>query len=138
MLACNDPADIPLARLLFGDWFAGELACPQNAEAYFELLATSRAVVSGRLHTAVVSFSLGIPFALLDLDQRTHGFIQTYQLESWAALSVQLGSETRLRELTGKLLSEDPAPSWDVLIGRREQQYARAMRQLGEALQVVE
>src|SRR6476659_5831559 len=80
IVVCNDPADLPLAKRLFEEWLPRSVICPETPEEYFQLLRRSRVVITGRLHTAVVAFSLGIPFLLIDLDQRTHGFLKTYQL----------------------------------------------------------
>ena len=59
VVACNDPIDLPIAESLFEGWLPGVVVCPETPGEYFQLLSTSRAVVSGRLHTAVVAFSLG-------------------------------------------------------------------------------
>lgn len=132
-VVCNDPADIPTARMLFGAWLPTPIACPKSPEEYFELLGKSSAVVSGRLHTAVVAFSLGIPFLLLNVDQRTEGFIKTYQLGDWAIDASLASLDERLAELTGKLLKPDPE-AWGVLVEERDRMHARAMHLLGEAL----
>lgn len=132
-VACNDPSDLPTAQALFEGWLPGVVVCPETPEDYFQLLSTSRAVVSGRLHTAVVAFSLGIPFLLMDVDQRTHGFLKTYQLEPWSVVPSLSGIEARLRELTDKLLSDEASP-WQPFIKKRDIMYARAMELLEEAL----
>jgi len=134
VLACNDPLDLPLAQTLFERWLPGQVVCPETPEEYFALLSTSRAVVAGRLHTAVVAFSLGIPFILMDLDQRTHGFVQTYQLEPWTVIPAWRSFEARLHEQTDALLSEDTSESWEFFIEKRNQMYTYAMHQLGDAL----
>jgi hypothetical protein len=80
---------------------------------------------------------LGIPFALLDSDQRTHGFIKTYEMERWSVIPTQHGVEARLKELAGDLLGDDSARSWELLIKKRDVMYMRAMNLLGEALKPV-
>ena len=137
VVACNDPVDQNLAAQLFDGWLPAKVVCPQSQEEYFRLLSDSRAVVTGRLHTAVVSFSLGIPFVLMDVDQRTHGFIKTYQMESWSLTPTLYGVEARLKELTDNLLSDGAAKSWELLVERRDDMYTRAMNLIGEALRPV-
>ena len=134
MIAYNHPADLHLAQRLFGAWFAGRSICPQNPDEYFRLLSESRAVVTGRLHTAVVSFSLGIPFVLIDADQRTHGFVETYQLGDWSVTPAQGNFEARLKERTERLLSDDAQRPWALLVRKRDLMYERAMSLLRAAL----
>ena len=136
-VACNDPADLPTAESLFKDWLPGGVVCPETPEKYFQLLSASRAVVSGRLHTAVVAFSLGIPFLLMDVDQRTHGFVQTYQLESWSVVPSRSGMEAQLREHIDKLLSDEASQSCRFFIEKRDLMYAQAMDLLGAALKLI-
>lgn len=133
VVVCNDPADLATAESLFG-WMPNPVLCPQTPEDYFEVLSKSVAVVSGRLHTAVAAFSLGIPFVLIDVDQRTRGFIKTYQLEGWALDPSQSGVEGRLSEQVNRLLSIDSAGSWELLIEKRDEMYLRSMKMLTEAL----
>jgi polysaccharide pyruvyl transferase WcaK-like protein len=56
VVTCNDAADQRLAHQLFDGWLAEEAVCPRSPEEYFQLLSNARAVVTGRLHTAVASF----------------------------------------------------------------------------------
>jgi polysaccharide pyruvyl transferase WcaK-like protein len=137
VVAYNDPGDAELAHRLFAAEPHAEPVCPLSPERYFELLSGARAVVSGRLHTAVAAFSLGIPFVLLDTDQRTHGFARTYQLDGWAVSAASNDIDARLREQADRLLSGDGTPSWGELIERRERMHTRAMTLLDEALRVV-
>ena len=134
VVVCNDPADLPTAISLFG-WAPNPILCPQSPEDYFEVLSKSVAAVSGRLHTAVAAFSLGIPFVLIDVDQRTRGLIKTYQLEGWCLDPSQSGFERRLSEQVDRLLSIDSARSWELLIAKRDEMYLRSMKMLKEALQ---
>ena len=133
VVACNDPIDLETTKDLFSD-LAPRVVCPTTPEEYFQLLSESRAVISGRLHTAVAAFSLGIPFLLLDVDQRTHGFIRTYQLEPWSVDPLKQGLEARLRETAARLLSDDISSSWSFFIKRRDQMFAQAMTLLGDSL----
>jgi polysaccharide pyruvyl transferase WcaK-like protein len=137
LVACNDPADLRLARRLFGEGFAGRLLYPQSPEEYFRLLSGSRAVLTGRLHTAVVSFSMGIPFVLLDADQRTRGFVETYRLQDWAVTPCEGDFESSLRERTGSLLSDDSKGAWERLVKERDLMYERGMGLLRGALERV-
>lgn len=134
VVACNDPADLQLARRLFGGWFAGPVICPRTPEEYFQLLSDSRAVVSGRLHTAVVSFSLGVPFVLIDADRRTRGFVETYRLDEWAVSPSEDDFESRLFERTRRLLGGDGGASWELLVRKRDLMRARGVGLLRDAL----
>lgn len=134
LVACNDPADLSLARSLCGASFAGRIVCPATPEEYFGLLAESRAVVTGRLHTAVVSFSLGIPFLLLDADRRTRGFVETYGLDEWSLVPARGDFRERLREGAARLLADDALASWEPLVRRRDLMYERGMGLLRGAL----
>jgi polysaccharide pyruvyl transferase WcaK-like protein len=134
VVACNDPADVKLARQLFGDRFAGRVVCPQGPEEYFQLLSGSRAVVTGRLHTAVVSFSLGVPFLLIDADQRTRGFVETYQLDDWTVRPSSNDFAACLEERTDRLLSDDVIRSWEPLVRKRDLMCERGMVLLRDAL----
>ena len=133
VLVCNDPLDMAAARTMFDGWLSTPVSCPVTAEEYFELLSNSAAVVSGRLHTAVVAFSLGIPFLLMDVDQRTHGFIKTYQLQDHAVDPSLAGIEARLIERAEHLLT-DGLEIWEPLIQKRDEMYSRALDLIGEAL----
>jgi len=133
VVACNDPHDLPQAKSLF-DGILRDVVCPRTPEEYFQLLSTSRAVVSGRLHTAVVAFSLAVPFVLLNVDQRSEGFIKTYQLESCSLEPSVDQIETALREQTTKLMREESSPAWEKSIEMRNEMRGRAMDLLKDAL----
>jgi polysaccharide pyruvyl transferase WcaK-like protein len=134
LLTCNDPADLPLARELFGGLLPGAVICPEAPEEYFQLLAKSRAVISGRLHTAVVAFSLGIPFLLLDIDERTRGFLNTYQLDAWSVGPSATRSKTHLHEQAKKLLDESRLEAWQAAIARRDRMKKAAIALIREAM----
>jgi polysaccharide pyruvyl transferase WcaK-like protein len=136
IVVCNDPLDLEVAGKLFGSWLPRPVVCPQTPEEYFQLLAQSRAVISGRLHTAVVSFSLGIPFLLIDVDQRTRGFLNTYQLQPWAITPSRSGVERRLNEQAEVLLSDD-SQRWQSRIDKRDEMYYLAMNLLRTALREI-
>jgi polysaccharide pyruvyl transferase WcaK-like protein len=138
VVACNDPTDLSLARRLFGGWFGGRVVCPGAPEEYFALLEGARAVVTGRLHTAVVSFSLGIPFVLIDADGRTRGFVETYQLNDWSVTPSGGDFEGRLKERADRLLSDDARGPWELLVRKRDLMYERGMGLLRDALCRVE
>jgi len=133
VVACNDPADLSLAGHLFGGWFE-DVVCPRSADEYFRLLSGARGVVTGRLHTAVVSFSLGVPFVLIDADQRTRGFVETYQLGDWSVTPSGGDFEARLKVSADRLLSDDAQAPWEILVRERDQMYERAMGLLRGAL----
>jgi len=131
VVACNDPNDLELAQQLFAGY---DVTCPSTPEDYFKLLRKSRAVISGRLHTAVVAFSLGIPFLLLDIDGRTSGFVQTYQLDNWAVSAADHGIAERLTAKTLNLLNERELANWQPFIESRDQMEKLAMNCLEQAL----
>lgn len=133
VVACNDPADLPLARGLFGERFGGGVVCTQSPEEYFRLLSDSRAVVTGRLHTAVAAFSLAVPFLLIDADQRSHGFIETYGLGGWS-LEPSRDFDARLSERAARLLSDDARAEWESLVRKRDLMRERATELLRAAL----
>jgi polysaccharide pyruvyl transferase WcaK-like protein len=131
VIVCNDPLDIPLAKSLF-DGILSDVRCPQTPEEYFDLASKSSAVVTGRLHTAVIAFSLGIPFVILNVDQRTEGFIKTYGLDSWALSPASV--ESNLQLLAAKLLDDESSTAWTHLIARRDEMHVRANAAIKEAL----
>jgi polysaccharide pyruvyl transferase WcaK-like protein len=133
VVACNDPADLDLTRGLFGARFDGRVLCPQSPEEYFRLLSDSRAVVTGRLHTAVAAFSLGVPFLLIDADQRSHGFVETYGLGGWA-LEPSRDFGARLSERAARLLGGDARAEWETLVRKRDLMRGRASGLLRAAL----
>ena len=137
VIACNDPIDLPVARELFGSSASDLVTCPKTVDEYFELLSMSRAVVTGRLHTAVVAFSLAIPFLLIDVDQRTNGFVKTYQLEDWAIDATQPGFEAQLMAGTEKLLNDEAFESWAPFLQKRDRMFDRSMDLLRAALESI-
>jgi polysaccharide pyruvyl transferase WcaK-like protein len=137
VVTCNDPADLPLAQQLFVDWLPHAVICPETPEDYFQLLSKSRAVISGRLHTAVVAFSLGIPFLLIDIDRRTHGFLQSYQLEPWSVVPSGARLESRLNEQAMALLDDSGLKEWQASIMKRDQMKEAAMGLIKEAMKTI-
>jgi polysaccharide pyruvyl transferase WcaK-like protein len=131
IVACNDPLDLPLAQSLFQGF---DIICPQTPEDYFEHVAKSSAVVSGRLHSAVAAMSLGVPFVLMNVDQRTEGFIKTYGLDSWSITPSDSSLEVGLRELVTKLLSDRRATDWKNFIELRDETNARVSQVISQAL----
>jgi polysaccharide pyruvyl transferase WcaK-like protein len=137
VVACNDPADLPVAQELFAGCLPHPVICPETPEEYFQLLSKSRAVISGRLHTAVVAFSLGIPFLLIDIDRRTHGFLKTYELEPLSVVPSRSGIDVRLNEQTKTLLHDTSSEEWQSRIEMRDQMNEVAMNLLKEALRSI-
>jgi polysaccharide pyruvyl transferase WcaK-like protein len=133
VIACNDPLDLPLAKSLF-DLVLPNVVVPQTPDAYFQLVSASAAVVTGRLHTAVVAFSLGVPFVLMNVDQRTEGFIKTYGLESWAIAPARERVGEVLTKLVTKLLRKECQPTWSRLIESRDKIHTRASAAISNAL----
>src|SRR5436190_4300847 len=133
VIACNDPRDVDLANRLF-ESRQSQIVCPTEPEEYFRLLAASRAVISGRLHTAAVALSLGMPFLLLDLDKRTSGFIETYQLDHAA---ISWSKVANLGEKASELLAGGQRDSWLNSIGIRNELYELAIERLKVVLEPV-
>jgi polysaccharide pyruvyl transferase WcaK-like protein len=133
VFACNDPADLPLTKMLL-DKVLLETACPETPEKYFQLLQNARAVVSGRLHTAVAAFSLGLPFIILNVDQRTNGFIRTHGLENCSLTPSPHSFDRNLHALTSKLLRGNLAAPCKSALEKRDQIYARSMTLLEDAI----
>jgi polysaccharide pyruvyl transferase WcaK-like protein len=131
---CNDPRDPGLAQALLPAPLRQRLHLPATADEYIRVLAGVDAVVTGRLHTAILAFSLGIPFVLLDADQRTHGFVRTYGLGDWAVLCAWVGIEGQLRRAVGRLLSGHHHADWVEFMARRDRMRAQALALLREAL----
>jgi polysaccharide pyruvyl transferase WcaK-like protein len=136
VVACNDPMDLSVAQKLFNGWLPRPVVCPKTPEEYFELLSNSRASISGRLHTSVVAFSLGIPFLLVDIDQRTHGFLKTYEMETASVIPSRLGV-ARLNEQVDRLLRGEPTDWWESRIAKRNELYNQAMKLLETALEPI-
>ncbi len=137
VVACNDPHELPLASRLFDCWLPRPVICPEDTQDYCEILSQSRVVVSGRLHTAAVAFSLGIPFLLIDLDHRTRGFLETYHLAHASVAPSRRNMGRLLKEHTNALLGDSGRADWHFSIKRRDQLYSVAMHELEAALKSV-
>ena len=133
-VVCNDPLDLPVAQKLFAGLLRRSVVCPTHPDEYFKLLRQSQAVISGRLHTAVVAFSLGIPFLLIDSDHRTNGFLKTYKLEPWSIAFSRFGVAEQLYKQTQVLLDDSGRESWQECIEKRDRRYSVAMDALRVAL----
>lgn len=132
VVLCNDPRDLAVAQALLPHSGRCSLEAPTTADAYFGILRDADAVVTGRLHTAAVAFSLGIPFALVDLDQRTHGFVRTYGLDAWAVPYAWVGIEVHLWRRVERLLTGEA--DWKPLVAKRDELHDRALRALQQAV----
>jgi polysaccharide pyruvyl transferase WcaK-like protein len=130
---CNDPGDEEAANQYFGA-HCNQIVRPETPDEYFEILESAQAVVSGRLHTAIVAFSLGIPFTLMDVDERTRGFIKTYDLDNWSVRPSWRNFQQLLRTTIYGLLDANALSEWESLIGKRNLIYERTLALLGNAL----
>lgn len=133
VVACNDRADLPVAHELFGP-SSEAVVCPDSVDEYFKLLSNSSAVISGRLHTAVVAFSLGIPFVLVNIDQRTSGFIKTYGLEDFSVDPSPKDFAVNLNHKVSSLLSQNSQLWWQIKIAARDEMHHIATTALREAI----
>ncbi|MDR7415125.1 MAG: polysaccharide pyruvyl transferase family protein [Armatimonadota bacterium] len=132
VVLCNDSRDASLARHLRAPCGAFPIEAPPTPDAYLGILRAMDAVVTARLHTAVVAFSLGIPFVLVDFDQRTHGFVRTYGLHGWVIPYVWMGMAKRLRRQVRRLLAQEV--DWRPLVAKRDEMRNRALAMLREAV----
>jgi polysaccharide pyruvyl transferase WcaK-like protein len=132
IVVCNDPLDLPVARKLFAD-----VILPGSIEEYFALIADASAVVGGRLHSAVAAFSLGVPFWLYDVDQRTHGFLRTYELEQWSISTTDADIEGKTIEQACRLFDPALFASWEGFVHKREEMFAKSMDLLRNAFQKI-
>ncbi len=131
VVLCNDPRDLELARTLLSRGRC-PIEAPATAEAYLGLLRDADAVVTARLHTAVVAFSLGIPFVVVDFDQRTRGFVETYGLDAWAVPYVWVGIEAHLRQQVERLITG--SADWAPFVAKRDELHGRALKALQRAV----
>jgi polysaccharide pyruvyl transferase WcaK-like protein len=131
VVACNDPGELSLANRLFEKILPNPVVCPASEDDYFRLLVDARLLVSGRLHTAAVALSQGLPFLLFDLDQRTRGFIETYEL-GHAALS--LPKVEGIGEMVDDLLAGNQREEWQNSIRTRDELARKASEKLGNEL----
>ncbi len=131
VVLCNDSRDLELARVLLprGRYL---IEAPATTEAYLGILRDADAVVTARLHTAVVAFSLGIPFVVVDFDQRTRGFVETYGLDAWAVPYAWVGIEAHLRQRVERLITG--SADWAPLVAKRNELHDRALRALQRAV----
>jgi polysaccharide pyruvyl transferase WcaK-like protein len=134
-ILCNDHRDEGLARWLIPTLPSGDCVLPATPEEYFRCLSESRAVVAGRLHSAILSYSMGIPFVLIDVDMRTRGFVRTYDLEAWAPRPHFLGFRARLTNRVLELVEGGHRQEWQALIRRRDEMEGRAMTLLMHAVE---
>jgi polysaccharide pyruvyl transferase WcaK-like protein len=102
--------------------------CPATPDEYFQLLDNARALISGRLHTAVVALSRGLPFLMVDLDKRTQGFIETYELQH-ATLSPSRISDDIISSIDPVLNGSD-SHAWMNSISVRDQLANKALERL--------
>lgn len=133
IVACNDPRDVNIAYSLFKT-ASVPIVLPKNEGEYFSLLSSSWAVVTGRLHTAIVAFSLGIPFVLIDVDMRTTGFIRTYGLEDWSVRPSWIGFRKDLFAKAYSVLDDNNLTKWNQLITKRNEMCLRAFNLLKNSL----
>jgi polysaccharide pyruvyl transferase WcaK-like protein len=132
VVACNDPRELSLATGLFEKILRKPVVCPTNEADYFQLLTDARALISGRLHTAACALSKGLPFLLLDIDQRTRGFIETYEL-SHAALSLS-NINDQLPDAADGLLNGNDSHAWMKSILIRNELRDKALERLRSKL----
>jgi len=133
-IVCNDPRDLEYAQRLFKPCPKERIILPQSTEEYFRILSSARCIISGRLHTAVVSLSMGIPFLLINVDQRTVGFIRTYQLHNHSITPTAIGFEAQLKKMTHPILCADIREDWERIITLRDVLYKRATNHIEMAL----
>ena len=67
----------------------------------------SRGVIGFRLHAALLGLGLGKPVIPVGLDWRGLGIIRSFGLEEFSIRPYRFGQFRRLRQLTGRLLSNE-------------------------------
>ncbi len=116
VLSCHHERDLPLAARLAP-------ACPVvhslETQPYYDLYNQARYVVGFRLHSTIISLSLGTPFIPVSFDLRGEAFVQTYQGENWNIEGFRNGLYPALIRYTQRILNQDPAPFEPYLNNRK-------------------
>ena len=84
-----------------------EIFCTTNLDELISRFESCRGVIGFRLHAALLGLGLGKPVVPVGVDWRGIAFIQTFGLEDVSIRAMRMGQFSKLRALTGRLLSDD-------------------------------
>jgi len=101
VLACHDPRDIPIAKRFEK---RAEIFFSEETSDFYELYDSSALVLGFRLHAAIISLSLGVPFIPVYFDHRGLGFIKTYGAEDENLSITKLNLRWTLTRKTDRIL----------------------------------
>jgi Polysaccharide pyruvyl transferase len=90
-----------------------EVFCTSNLDELIARFEQSSGVIGFRLHAALLGLGLGKPVIPVGVDWRGLAFIDTFEVRDLSTRAHRLGQPAKLRDLTLRLLANDP-----VLIGR--------------------
>jgi polysaccharide pyruvyl transferase WcaK-like protein len=106
--ACHDRRDVDAARSLGKE--ATEVFYSENAEDYYARYAAVRFTVGFRMHAAIISLSLGVPFIPVSFDLRGLAFVETYDSVGWNVDATRWGLSKTLVSRTQQILDAQESP----------------------------
>lgn len=124
ILSCHDPRDIEFAEAV--KCCGVDLFYSEKTAGYYALYGKAKLVVGFRLHAAIISLSLGVPFIPTYFDMRGLSFCETYNSTKWAIDVTKFNLYRRLIESTKDILNRKEAPFVDFL--RSKQTYKDVMQ----------
>lgn len=83
-VVCHDDLDLPVAKEIFSGKNSLPIFYSENWSEHQEIFRNAGFVVAYRLHSAILSCGMGVPFALILLDHRHIGFAETLGISDWA------------------------------------------------------
>jgi len=107
LVTLHDARDVDPARSLVPDGVPTFYS--DDLDALIDRVERSRGVVGFRLHAALLGLALGKPVVPVALDWRGEAFIRTTALDACGVRALRTGQAAKLRTLTDRLLSSDPA-----------------------------
>jgi polysaccharide pyruvyl transferase WcaK-like protein len=103
IILCNDDRDLPIATEIVNK--RAEIFYSEKTQDWYELFISAFLVIGFRLHTAILSFGMGIPFLTFNLDMRNEGFIKTFQLDNLKIDIFKLDTINQMIRNTEKILN---------------------------------
>ena len=134
VLACHTENDLPAARSLKPADV--EPFYSENAQEYYALYQQARWVVGFRLHSSILSFTLGIPFIPIYFDVRGRSFAETYQSRGWAIDAQRWGLYRTLVRRTEEIMRKNTEP-FERFLARQRHLQGEMHNFLDEALRPV-
>lgn len=107
IVTLHDSRDIEVARKIVPPGI--EIFHTDNLDELIARFEQSRGVIGFRLHAALLGLSLGKPIIPVGVDWRGLAFQQAFGLDNIAIRSLRFGQFAKLRQLTDRLLENDPA-----------------------------